>query len=63
MTVDLRIALVLIVAATRPGEPEAGDNIGLRVVAKKTLVYAAACARVRPFECDVLIGAFCCVPP
>jgi len=40
-----------------PGEPEAGDNIGLRVDSKrnKTLVYAAACARVRPFDCDVLL--------
>lgn len=38
-----------------PGEPEAGDNIGLRVAGKQTLVYAAACARVRPFECDVLL--------
>ena len=38
-----------------PGEPEVGDNVGLRVVAKKTLVYAAACARVRPLPCDVLL--------
>jgi pyrroloquinoline quinone biosynthesis protein B len=39
-----------------PGEPDAGDNVGLRVRDRgKTLVYAAACARVRPFEADVLL--------
>jgi len=39
-----------------PGEPDPGDNIGLRVRDdRKTLVYAAACARVRPFEADVLL--------
>jgi pyrroloquinoline quinone biosynthesis protein B len=39
-----------------PGDPDPGDNIGLTVRQRdQTLVYAAACARVRPFEADVLL--------